>query len=97
MSNGGTGSARRRLEHASARPLLFLHQLRWVTPIAVVALLVAGAAVRGWAGAAALTVLAAFLAWLAALSWPALATRDRLVRLASVGCVLAFAAIQALR
>ncbi len=45
----------------------------WVIPIVLAALLVIGLAVPGWAGAAALVLVAAFLGWLAALSWPRLA------------------------
>ena len=60
------------LERASARPLLFLRGLpRWLPPLLLAGLLVAGLALPGWLGAAALVVIAVFLAWLAALSWPA--------------------------
>ena len=93
----GAGSTRQRFERASAKPLLFLRQLRWVTPIVLAGVLVLGLAVPGWPGALALLVLAAFLSWVCALAWPALNSRGRLLRLASVGCVLAVAVIQALR
>lgn len=90
-------AARRRLEQASAKPLMFLQQLRWVLPVVMAGLLVAGITVRGWGGVVALVLLAAALGWLAALSWPALAARDRAVRAAAVVFVLAAAVIQALR
>lgn len=90
--------ARRSLERSSARPLVFLHQLpRWLPPLALATLLLAGLTVRGWMGAAALAVVAAFLGWLAALSWPRLAPQSKLLRVAAVCCVLALAAVQAVR
>jgi hypothetical protein len=93
----GASGARQRFERASAKPLLFLQQLRWVTPVVLAVLLVLGLAAPGWPGALALLVLAGFLAWMCALSWPALGGRARLLRLASVACVLVVAVIQALR
>jgi hypothetical protein len=79
-----TSGLRRAMERWSATPLVFLHQLpRWVLPVALVALLVAGMLGTGWVGAAALLVLAAFLAWLAYLSWPSTPLPGRLLRLAA--------------
>jgi hypothetical protein len=90
--------ARRSLEHSSARPLLLLHQLPvWLLPVVLTGLLVTGLAVPGWIGAAALVLVAAFLGWLAAVSWPRQAPGGRLLRAAAVACVLAVAVIQALR
>jgi hypothetical protein len=94
----GASDARRSLEHSSARPLVLLHQLpAWVIPIMATALLVTGLAVPGWLGAAALVLVAAFLGWLAAVSWPRLAPGPRLLRVAAVACVLVVAGIQAVR
>jgi hypothetical protein len=94
----GAGQARSRMERSSARPLVLLHQLpRWVVPILAAGLLVVGLAVPGWAGAAALVLVAAFLGWLAALSWPALNANGRLLRLAAVAGVLVLAVIRAIR
>jgi hypothetical protein len=94
---GGPG-ARRAVERASARPLMFLQQLpRWVLLLAVVALIVAGFAVPGWPGAAALVLVAAFLGWLGYLSWPTLTGQGRLLRVVAVACVLALAVVQARR
>ncbi|HTS98968.1 MAG TPA: DUF6703 family protein [Streptosporangiaceae bacterium] len=91
-------AARRSAERRSAAPLLYLRQLpAWVPPVVLAALLVAGLAVRGWAGAAALVVVAAFLGWLAYLSWPRLAAPGRLGRVAVIACVLGLAAFQAMR
>jgi O-antigen ligase len=86
------------VEQRSAVVLLYLRQLpRWVPPVVLAALLVAGLAVRGWGGAAALCVLAAFLGWLGYLSWPRLAGRGRLGRVAAVALLLGLAALQAAR
>jgi hypothetical protein len=94
----GASDARRALERSSARPLLLLHQLpAWLIPVVLTALLVAGFAVPGPIGAVALVLVAAFLGWLAAVSWPRLAPGGRLLRAAAVACVLAVAVIQALR
>lgn len=94
----GAGSTRQSAERRSARPLLLLHQLpTWLLPTVLAAALVAGLAVPGLAGAAALVLLAAALGWLAYLSWPALASQSRLLRIATVTGVLVLAVIQARR
>jgi hypothetical protein len=91
-------SARRSVEQRSAVFLVYLSRLpRWVPLIGVAAFLVAGLAVRGPIGAAALCVVAAFLAWLGYLSWPRLAAGGRIARVATVLLVLAVAALQATR
>jgi hypothetical protein len=92
-------SARRQAaERRSAAPLLYLRQLpAWVPPAVLAAFLVAGLAVRGWAGAVLLCVAAAFLGWLAFLSWPGLAVRGRLGRAAAIVLILGLAAFQATR
>jgi hypothetical protein len=75
------GGLRRAVTRWSAAPLVFLHQLpRWVLPLVLVALLLAGMLGTGWVGAAALILLAALLAWLAYLSWPATPLPGRLLR-----------------
>jgi hypothetical protein len=94
----GASDARRSLERSSARPLVLLHQLPvWVVPLVLTALLVAGLAVPGPAGAVALVLVAAFLGWLAAVSWPRLSPGARLLRVAAVASVLVIAGIQAVR
>jgi hypothetical protein len=91
-------SARQAAERRSALPLVYLRHLpTWVLPVLLAAVLVAGLAVRGWGGAVALCVVAAFLGWLAFLSWPALAGRGRLGRAAVVAVLLVAAALQATR
>ncbi len=77
---------------------MFLRQLpAWVVPLVLAALLIAGLAVRGWPGAAALCVVAAFVGWLGYLSWPVLTTLGRIGRVAIFACALALAAFQATR
>jgi uncharacterized protein DUF6703 len=92
------GDTRRRVEQSSARPLVWLHQQPvWFAPVVVAALLIVGLAVPGWLGAVALVLVAAFLGWLASLSWPRVGTSGRLLRLAAVAAVLVVAIIQATR
>jgi len=86
------------MERSSAKPLVWLQQQPvWLPPVVVAVLLIAGLAVPGWLGATALVLVAAFLGWLAALSWPRLNRSGRLLRLAAVAAVLAVAIIQATR
>jgi hypothetical protein len=90
--------ARSSLERSSARPLVLLHQLPvWVVPLVLTGLLVTGLAVPGLIGAVALVLVAAFLGWLAALSWPRLGPGPRLLRVAAVVALLVIAGIQAVR
>jgi hypothetical protein len=91
-------NTRRSLEKASAMPIAFLSQLpRWLAPIVLAALFVAGAVARGWIGAVALFLVAAFVAWLASLSWPALRLPGRLLRVLIVTLLIAFALWQGSR
>lgn len=79
-------------------PLIYLRRLpAWLPPVVLAALLVAGLAVRGWAGAAALCVVAAFLGWLGYMSWPRLTGLGRLGRVAAIACLLGLALFQATR
>ena len=85
------------IEQRSATPLLWLHQLpRWLLPVLVVALLVTGLAVAGWAGAIALFALAGVLGWLAAVSWPRLSAQGRALRVLALGVLVALAVIRGL-
>jgi hypothetical protein len=91
-------AARKAAERRSARALLYLHQLpRWLPPVVLVILLVAGLAVKGPVGAIALCAVAAVLGWLAALSWPRLTSTGRAGRVLAVALVLAVAVYQAAR
>jgi hypothetical protein len=90
------GPARRSLERSSARPLVLLHQLPvWLVPLVLAGLLVTGLAVPGWPGAVALVLVAAFLVWLAAVSWPRLSPGPRLLRVAVVAVLFVTAGIKA--
>ena len=94
----GASDARRTLERSSARSLVVLHQLPvWVVPLVLAALFIAGLTVPGWIGAMALVLVAAFLGWLAAVSWPRLTPSGRLLRVAAIASVLVIAGIQAVR
>jgi hypothetical protein len=94
----GASDARRRVEQASAKPLVWLyHQPVWFPPVVVAVLLIIGLAVPGWLGAIALVLVAGFLGWLASLTWPRVSLRGRLLRAAAVIGVLVVAIIQATR
>jgi hypothetical protein len=91
-------SARRAVERRSALPLAYLRHLpAWLPPVVLAALLVTGLAVKGWPGTVALCAVAAFLGWLAFVSWPTLAGRGRLGRAVAIAGLLAVAALQATR
>ena len=94
----GASPARQAAERRSARPLIYLHQLPpWVAPLLLVVFLIAGLVLRGPAGAVALCLVAAVLAWLASLSWPRLAAGGRLSRVLAVAFMLGLAGYQASR
>lgn len=90
--------SRQAAERRSAVLLVYLRGLpRWLPALVLGALLIAGLALRGWGGAAALCLVAAFLAWLAFLSWPRLAAGGRMARAGAIAALLAIAALQAAR
>ena len=94
----GSSGIRQSVERRSSVHLVYLRHLpAWVPPIVLAALLIAGLAVRGWIGAAALCVVAAFIGWLGYLSWPALKTPGRIGRVAVIACLLGLAVFQATR
>jgi hypothetical protein len=81
------------VERWSATPLVYLHQLpRWVLPLALAALLIAGMLGTGWLGATALLLLAALLGWLAYLSWPSTPLSGRLLRIGAFILLVVLAA-----
>ena len=89
--------ARQTVEQKSATSLLWLHQLPvWFLPLLAVALLVAGFAIPGWGGGAALLVLAVVLGWLAVISWPRLNAQARLLRTAAIAVVVIAAILRGL-
>jgi hypothetical protein len=90
-------ASRQDLEHRSATVLLWLHQLpAWLPPALAAVLLIAGLAIPGAGGAAALCGLALILAWLAAVSWPRVSAQGRLLRVLIICLVLAGAAYRAM-
>ena len=94
----GASRARQTTERRSARALIYLHQMpAWVAPLVLVVFLIAGLALRGPAGCACLCVVAAALAWLAALSWPRLSAGGRAGRVVAVVIMLVVAGYQASR
>jgi len=82
----------------SAVPLTYLRQLPpWTIPLLSAVLLVAGLAIKGPVGAAAIALLLVFLGWLAWLSWPRLDPAGRLLRVIILAGGVALAVWQALR
>ena len=96
MSTNPTG--RQAAERRSRLPLAYLRQLPpWTIPVLSAVLLVAGLAIKGPGGAAAIVLLLVFLGWLAYLSWPRLNTAGRLLRVIILAGGVALAVWQALR
>jgi uncharacterized membrane protein len=78
------------LERASRPWLVRLSSIpRWLLLVITLAVLLAGLFLPGVAGGVFLLVLAAFLGWLAVLSWPALGIWPRVLRAATVVLVVA--------
>ncbi|MDA8372216.1 MAG: hypothetical protein M0026_20435 [Nocardiopsaceae bacterium] len=72
---------RREVERRSAVPLVWLHNApRWILPVTLAGVFVAGLVLAGIAGALLLGLLAVFFAWLAFLAWPGLRTGERAMR-----------------
>ncbi|MEU4831096.1 DUF6703 family protein [Streptosporangium sp. NPDC023615] len=89
---GATG-LRQKVEQRSAAPLVFLFRLpRWIAPVLLVVLMLAGFAVSSfWGGIAVLPVIG-FVGWLAYMSWPSLGTGGRLMRVALLTFLILLAA-----
>ena len=86
---------RRRLERASAPVLLRLSRVpRWIQFAVMLALLLAGLFAPGTIAAVFLGLIALFLIWLLALSWPELPAPGRMGRLMVIGLVLFSALIR---
>lgn len=79
----GADGLRQKVERRSAAPLVFLFGLpRWIVPVALVILLLAGFALPSfWGGLAVLPVIG-FVCWLAYMSWPSLGVGGRVLRVA---------------
>ncbi|MFG1702530.1 DUF6703 family protein [Nonomuraea sp. M3C6] len=80
---GATG-LRKAVEQRSAVPMTFLFTQvpRWVAPVVLVILLLAGFAVANPIGGVAVLPVIVFIGWLAYLSWPSLGIGGRLLRVA---------------
>lgn len=93
-------SARRTLERYSARPLVTLHGLpRWLVPVALAVLLFVGLLLSGpwgWLGAVFLVIIALFVTWLTALSWPILTPGSRMIRVVVAVVLFGLAVLKAM-
>jgi hypothetical protein len=98
MYTPGASAGRRAVERRSAALLVYLHQLpRWVPPVVLAVLLIAGLTVHGVLGGIALVAVALVLVWLAVVSWPSLSPAGRVVRVAVIALVIAAAVVQVAR
>lgn len=89
------GPARQAFERRSAPLLVYVNTLpRWVPLVATFVLVAVGLLVHGIVGFLALLVLAIFLGWLVALSWPTLTAGPRILRLVAVAVVVVGAVLQ---
>jgi len=80
-----TSTARRELNRRSAGPLVILHRMpTWLVPVLLAVLLVAGLALPFRAAGILLLVIAAFLGWLLALSWPITSPGGRVLRVVTL-------------
>lgn len=77
-----TSEARRALEERSAGPLAALHRMpRWLIPVIMGVLMLLGLFIEAaWAGIF-FVLVAAFLGWLLALSWPVITQGSKMFRL----------------
>lgn len=96
MTSQHPSGAREKFEDLSRGPLQALNRMpRALVVIGMAALLVAGLMTPPAIGAILLGVLALFLAWLVALSWPVLPNGSRALRLFTVALVLGAAFMRA--
>ncbi|WP_304454104.1 DUF6703 family protein [Nocardiopsis sp. YSL2] len=85
----GAGRLRATVERRSAVPLVWLHrQPRWLPPLALGALFIAGLMAPGLVGALCLLAVSVFFSWLAFLTWPTLDRQQRVPRVIMVVVVL---------
>ena len=85
-------AARRRLEIFSAPALVRMNILpKWFVPLILAAFLIGGLVIPSRLSGLLLLVVAAFLGWLLAVSWPLVNPRGRLLRVAVVALVVAVA------
>ena len=97
--SSASGSAARMAFEDRSRPLLrWMHALpRWIIVIAPAVLLFLGLVLTGpvaWVGGLLLLLVAAFLGWLTALSWPAITLGSRALRVLVVLALVGVAAFK---
>ena len=88
-------SVRQRIDHASLPLMSKLTRLPRLVPFLImVALLVGGMLIGGPAGFVLMALAAVFVAWVLYLSWPALNSSERIMRLAVLLIAVALAVVQ---
>jgi hypothetical protein len=93
----GAGRWRRKVERRSAVPLVWLHQRpRWIPPVVLGVLFIAGLMAPGPLGALCLLLVAVFFLWLAYLTWPSLTRQQQVPRVLMMLVVLVLAAARLL-
>jgi hypothetical protein len=86
---------RQRIDHASLPLMTKLSRLPRLVPFLILlALLVGGVLIGGPAGFVLMALAAAFVAWVLYLSWPALSSSERIMRLAVLLIAVALAVVQ---
>lgn len=98
---GGERSARRLAFERRSAPLLvaFTKVPRWLVVVGMALLLFAGLvmpASLGWLGCILLLIVAAFLGWLLALSWPVIGFAARWLRVLVVAALVGIAVLKAM-
>jgi hypothetical protein len=86
---------RQRIDHASLPLMTRLSRLPRLVPFLILlALLVGGVLIGGPTGFVLMAVAAVFVAWVLYLSWPALSSSERIMRLAVLLIAVALAVVQ---
>jgi hypothetical protein len=86
---------RQRIDHASLPLMTKLSRLPRLVPFLIlIALLVGGVLIAGPAGFVLIALDAVFVAWVLYLSWPALSSSERIMRLAVLLVAVALAVVQ---
>jgi hypothetical protein len=88
-------TVRSRIDHASLPLMTKLSRLPRLVPFLIlIALLVSGMLIAGPAGFVLIALDAVFVAWVLYLSWPALSSSERIMRLAVLLVAVALAVVQ---
>jgi hypothetical protein len=86
---------RQRIDHASLPLMTRLSRLPRLVPFLIlIALLVGGMLIGGPTGFVLMAAAAVFVAWVLYLSWPALSSSERIMRLAVLLIAVALAVVQ---